>query len=436
MSAPEQHRGWASDVLASGQPPKTGLTATTEVTVNRHPTVWTLVALWALNFTTAAQFLIVAPILPRIAEVLDVDQGMLGVLITAYALTFGVTALIAGPISDHIGRRKILLVGTLGMTLALLLHGSATTFLRLLEVRAFAGLCSGLLSGASVAYISDAWPPDRRGWANGWLASALAAGQVFGIPAGTVLAGNHYATPFVAFAGLGAIALVLLLRHLPEPDVALSEELSVRSALSEYAALLSAGPTRAAVGAYVLLFTSIAMFITFLPIWLEARFAVGPTQIATMFMLGGLSNAVAGPVSGALSDKVGRKGLILVGATATALFMATTPYLLTSFWHAYVGFFLVMIFVGLRMAPQQALVANLVPARNRGTLMSLCFAIGQMVGFAAGSALSGAIYTSAWGFEGNAAIAGTLSLLMGIVVALGIPEDRTLEGSSGGGAPA
>jgi len=390
--------------------------------VDRRPTSLTLLALWALNFTTAVQFLIVAPILPRIAEALEVQQALLGTLITAYAVSFGVFALIAGPISDHVGRRRILIWGAGGMTIALLLHGLADTFEALLLARAVAGVWSGALSGASVAYVSDAWPYHERGRANGWIASSLAAGQILGIPMGTLLADFGYQTPFVAFAGFGALAFMLLLNHLPEPDVELTPELSLGSGIQAYVDVLRHGPSRASVASYVLLFSGISIYVTFLPTWLETTFDAGPLAVASLFMVGGLSNAGTAPYAGALSDRMGRKGLVVVGSSMTALIMGATPFLVTEFWHAYPMFFVVMVFVALRIAPQQSLVGSLVPARQRGTLLSLCLATGQMVGFAAGSALAGTVYTSSWGFVGNGLLGGLASGAMGLVVWLGIPE--------------
>lgn len=390
--------------------------------MDRRPTALTLLALWVLNFTTAVQFLIVAPILPRIAEALHVEEALLGTLVTAYALSFGVFALIAGPVSDHIGRRRVLLWGSGGMTLALLAHGLTTTFPTLLAARAFAGVCSGALSGASVAYIADAYPYDARGRANGWIGTALAAGQVLGIPLGALASGWGYQLPFVLFAGFGGLAFVLILRHLPDPDVALNPELSVASALRGYREALATGAARAAVVSYILMFGGIASFITFLPAWLEHRFDVGPVEIASLFMVGGLSNAVVGPYAGALSDRIGRKTLVVTGSVATAVIMALTPFFVVTFALAYVQFFLVMIFVALRIAPQQSLVSSLVVARHRGTLLSLCFATGQMLGFSVGSAVAGTLYTSSWGFAANGLLGGLGSLGMGLVVAFAIPE--------------
>ncbi len=390
-----------------------------------RPGPWALAALWTLNLTTAVQFLIVAPILPRIAEALEVEQALLGTLITAYAFAFGVTALVAGPVSDHVGRRRVLVWGSGAMTVALLLHGLATSFPALLAVRALAGLCSGSLSGASVAYISDAFPQSARGEANGWVASAFAAGQVLGIPVGTLLAGYGYQLPFVAFAAVGAVAFVLTLVALPDPDVPLSEELSVASALRGYASLLKVPGAVGSVVVFVLLFSGVASFITYLPTWFEESLGATSSQVASLFMVGGLANAVSGPLAGRLSDRFGRKPLAIGGSAVTGVLMGGMAFVVAELWQAYVFFVVVMVFVAMRVAPLQALVGSLVPPSQRGSLLSLCFATGQMVGFGGGSALAGVMYGSPGGFAASGLLAAALTLTMAAVIAAALPE--TLE---------
>ena len=136
-----------------------------------------ILALWLLTFTVSSQALIIAPIIPRIAEQLSTNEALLGTLITSYAVAVGVFAIIAGPISDYTGRRSILLAGTALMTVGLALHAIAWDFASLFGVRAVAGIAGGILNGAAVSYVGDYFPEEKRGWANGWVFSGFAAGR-------------------------------------------------------------------------------------------------------------------------------------------------------------------------------------------------------------------------------------------------------------------
>jgi len=101
-------------------------------------------ALWLLIFASSSQFLIIAPILPQLGKELHIPNNRLGLLITSYALFLALFAFIAGPVSDRIGRRKILLTGTGMMTFALFMHSGVYDFYSMLAVRALTGASGGI----------------------------------------------------------------------------------------------------------------------------------------------------------------------------------------------------------------------------------------------------------------------------------------------------
>ncbi|PSQ65228.1 MAG: MFS transporter, partial [Bacteroidetes bacterium QH_1_61_8] len=160
-----------------------------------------LFALWLMMFSASSQLIIMVPLLPDIAETLGVNAFWRGMLLTAYAVSLSVSALATGPTSDRIGRRRILLYGTGLMTVTLALHTVAANYELLLAMRLLAGVGGGMLSGGAVAYVGDYFPYEQHGWANGWVMSGQAFGQVAGIPLGKALAaGFGYRWPFLMFA--------------------------------------------------------------------------------------------------------------------------------------------------------------------------------------------------------------------------------------------
>ena len=119
--------------------------------------------------------MIIAPILPQIGDDLGIADAALGTLVSVYSLMVGIFAILSGPVSDRIGRRRILLVGCGAMTVALILHTLVSDYASFLTVRMFAGMAGGMLSGAAVSYIGDYFPYERRGWATGWVMSGSAS---------------------------------------------------------------------------------------------------------------------------------------------------------------------------------------------------------------------------------------------------------------------
>ena|SRR5687768_12850931 len=86
-----------------------------------------LFALWLMVFSSGSQVMLIAPIFPRMREQLPLPEAALGMLVAIDAVMLGAVALIAGPISDRIGRRRIMLVGSGVMTVALALNGGPPT---------------------------------------------------------------------------------------------------------------------------------------------------------------------------------------------------------------------------------------------------------------------------------------------------------------------
>jgi predicted MFS family arabinose efflux permease len=110
-----------------------------------------------------------------------------------------------------------------------------------------------------------------------------------------------------------------------------------------------------------------------------------------MFLVGGIANVVTGPQAGKLSDRIGRKGIILMACVGLSIVMVLTVPLVTSLFAAYVVFFLTMVLVAMRISPFSALLTALVRDERRGSLMSLTVALGQ-VGFALGGAVAGPLF--------------------------------------------
>lgn len=397
----------------------------------------TLGALWLLVFTAASQTIIITPILPVIGEALGVGDSMLGSLLPAYSWALAAAALIMGPISDRIGRRRVLLIGSGALAGALLLHSLVGSFAGLMGARVLAGACGGMLSGAAVSYVGDAVPYSRRGWATGVVMSGVPVGLVFGVPIGRVLAaGLGFRVPFVVFAILMGLTFLLVLAVVPQPKVKLDESrLDLPAFLAGYASLLRSGDNRAAAVTYFLMYLGLGLLIAYLPIWISATQPLGVSLfgeplavfglpidfIAALFSVGGLASVLIGPWAGGLSDRAGRKPIILVSCIGLGLVtLALTFVVQESRWVLYPIYIAIMGFFALRASPLQALLTALVPGRQRGTLMSLVIAVGQ-IGTGMGGIVAGVLYGS-WGFRSVTFASAATVVLLAWVVWRYLPE--------------
>jgi len=379
-------------------------------------------SLWLLVFSASSQIMIISPILPQIGAELAIPDPLLGTLVTAYSLMVGLFAIISGPISDRIGRRRILLVGAGLMTLALAAHAFVADYVSFLGVRVFAGVGGGILSGAAVSYVGDYFPYHRRGWALGWIMSGSAFGQILGIPMGVVLAGHlGFRAPFYLFALTMTLTFALIWYSLPQPPIVKREDrLSVGGAVRDYLDMLRRKEIASAAVAFFLMFLGVSLYVVYYPTWLERTMGFSSNQIASLFLVGGVANVLTGPQAGRVSDRIGRKLIVLLSCVGLFFVMLGTTLVVRSLWVAYPLFFLTMVLVAMRISPFSALLTALVPDQNRGSLMSLTVALGQ-VGFGLGGALAGPLYAE-FGYASNTFIGAVSVLGMGLMVWFMVPE--------------
>jgi predicted MFS family arabinose efflux permease len=100
--------------------------------------------------------------------------------------------------------------------------------------------------------------------------------------------------------------------------------------------------------------------------------------------------------------------------------MLGTTFFVQSLWIAYPLFFVTMGLVAMRISPFSALLTALVPDHNRGSLMSLTVALGQ-VGFGLGGAVAGPLYAGL-GYASNTFLGAVSVLGMGLIVWFLVPE--------------
>jgi DHA1 family inner membrane transport protein len=170
------------------------------------PTV-VLLLLCAAVFPSVLAVLMLGPLLVALAHEFRTSVAVVGQLAGATALTWGVTAPLAGPVADVYGRRRLLLTGLWLLACGLLASVLAWDYGSLLACRLLTGVGAALIPPNAFALTADVFPPDARGPAIGWLTSASGLSAAAGVPlvAGILEAGGWR----LPFGVVGAAALVV-----------------------------------------------------------------------------------------------------------------------------------------------------------------------------------------------------------------------------------
>jgi len=215
-----------------------------EIDVMRDRWVGLAVA-WATLFVVGTDLFVVSPLLPLIAADYGVSPTVAGLAVTAFALSYMVSAPLLGHVADRLGSRKVLICCLATFAVANLLTAWASNVPALLAARMLAGSMAAGVSPLLYALVGEAAPAGRRGT---WLSIAV-SGLLISLSLGTpigALAGAWFgwSTIFVVLAGASIVLVWVNYRVWPR-----GSEVGVRARPAPLDAMLLAHPALVGLGA-------------------------------------------------------------------------------------------------------------------------------------------------------------------------------------------
>ncbi len=325
----------------------------------------------------------VAPLLPRFAEIFNVSVEKAGLMVPAYLFAYGASTLFYGLLSDRYGRRPLIIGSLLAFIALTFLTGFAQSSNQLTLVRLFTGLGASGIVPLALALIGDLFPYEKRGRPLGWLFGAMAGGMAVGSVLGVML------EPFITWHGLffivAGLGLMVLIALLPYSGLIIhvenAQRLTIQKVFKGYRALLQTSRARRTYF-YVLLNAIFHSGVfTWLGVYFSRKYGLGEIQIGLALLGYGIPGFVLGPIIGRLADRYGRNhliplGLIIAGCSAGALAMDLHVLALP--------IFVTLLSLGYDLT--QPLLAGIVTdlGPNRGQAMGLNVFI-LFVGFGCGS---------------------------------------------------
>lgn len=257
-------------------------------------------------------FGILIPILQSYGMRYGASDWELTMLMGVYSLMQFIFAPILGRLSDHIGRRPVILASLVGSTIGyLILAGAdfapsgAISLALLFFARIVTGICGASFSAAQ-AYLADITSPEKRAGVMGMIGAAFGLGFMIGPVLGGLASEFGRPAPFFLAAGLSIFNFLYAWKKLPE---SLAPELRGKVS-SARPSLLSAW--RSARGtalaplfvANFLVITAFSIMTTCFILFTEHRFGLTPKQnglifgligILGVFIQGGLIRRIAKP---------------------------------------------------------------------------------------------------------------------------------------------
>jgi EmrB/QacA subfamily drug resistance transporter len=415
--------------------------------VNVKTARWVLVLSSVASLMVALDALVVATALETIRRDLHASLGELEWTVNAYGLSFAVLLLPAAALGDRLGRRRLFAAGLGLFVLASIACALSPTAGLLIAARAVQGSAAAVVAPLSLALLSTAYTPERRGWAMGVYGGitgiAVLGGPVIG---GAVTQGLAWQWVFWINVPIGVAAIPLVLTRIPE-SYGPRARLDTRGLVLVTAAALgivwglvrgndagwgsaevigTLGAGLAALAAFVLVERRVAE--PMLPPRMFARRGFSAGTAATFLFSASLFSAVffmaqfqqislgqgpldaglrllpwtatlffVAPVAGALTNRFGARRLVTLGLGLQAGGMAWVAAIASpgmTYWHTIAPMVIAGAGVSMAIPASQSAVMNAVAPGELGKA-SGAFATMRQLGGVFGLAVAAAVFTGA-----------------------------------------
>lgn len=283
------------------------------------------------------------------------------VLLSVPALFIVVSAPLTGWVSDHWGRRKLLLASLFLFAAGGTWGYFATTFLELFLGRMLLGIAVGGIKTCTVTMVGDYFTGQERNRFIGWQGSAMKVGGVVFLLLGGMLAEIHWRVPFWGYL-LSMLAVPGVIWSLYDILPAKDGRGSAGAAAKAPLPVLSVCYVFAA--AFI---ASVLFFITLvqLPFFLDEKFAASPTQKGAAIALANLAGALISVLYYRFKARLNYVGIfsyifLMIGLGYSVVVISP------SYAVVLVGMAIAGCGFGLIVPNQSAWMLAIVPAERRG----------------------------------------------------------------------
>ncbi len=403
---------------------------------------------WAILFTVLVMTFmatldssIVNVALPVMQKELDVDLVSIQWVSSVYLLTTCALLLVFGRLGDMFGKVLMFQVGVAVFSLGSLLCGMAATLPALVVARAVQGAGGAAAMANNMGIITESFPARERGRALGILASFVALGMMCGpVLGGFIVSALPWEFIFLINVPVGVISLLVGLKTLPHVRPGGDRRLDIAGSLlivpgimltffaltslqsgatPALVAMLAAGVALLVLFAFVerraqdplvvfevfsqraflvniaclfIAFVAIGVYELMTPFYLQDARGFSPTLAGLVFCVIPLANAVSGPISGAVSDRIGCEvptcvGMLLfaVGLALVGLFGVDTglPCILACLALASLG-------TSIFQSPNNSLIMGSLPPEALGfggSVSALARYLGMAIGISGSTSL-------------------------------------------------
>ena len=377
-----------------------------------------LLGFFAIFSTTISK----TPVLPLFSQALGADDAVIGLIAVFSPLAGILFSFPMGVVSDHLGRKRLLVAAGAVFLVAPLLYLFVSDPAWLIPVRFFHGTATAILGPVVSAVIAERFP-GRKGEMLGQYSSATLVGRTL-----APLAGGAILSAFVAYPGLleyRAVYVVAALAAVPVFVMTLLYREERSAALNllpfsvfreSFAAFFSNRRLRGTALVDMATYFAYGAFETFLPLLLASR-GIGAYETGVVFAVQVLVIAATKPLFGWLADRADKRVQIVVGLVVIGGSVGVIP-LASSFFVLLAASSLFGLGMAISTVATSAYVADVARSEQIGASMGALSAI-MDIGQSAGPLVTGLVIVAA-GYAAGFLLSLVLALIVTVVFAASV----------------
>ena len=331
---------------------------------------------------------------PYIAPEFHLTHAQVGMLASVLAITWAMSTLVFGALSDRFGRRVILVPAVLAFSALSWISGLARSFEQLLVIRALMGIAEGPTWSIMTALIEESSPASRRGRNVGLVVSAAALVGLAVAPVLSTQVAARWGWRWAFFvAGLpGILMATLLWRFVKEPERRGGETGEARTTtLGGYLSLLKYRNMWLCSAAAAGFMSWLFLTNVFAPLYITEVAKQEATTAGFLLGASGLGSFFIGVAFPAWSDRMGRKPvLVLLAVMSCAIPLALlVPGLYAHAWLLAGILFLMNSGQALASLIMVLVPTESVPPQYAATSIGLATLVGEIFGATCAPVLGG-----------------------------------------------
>jgi predicted MFS family arabinose efflux permease len=358
---------------------------------------WKAVLLLACGFALVGvdRFMIM-PLFPVMMKDLNLNYQDLGHITGALAVTWGISAIFMGNLSDRVGHRKVIIPALIIFSLLAGLSGLAAGAISLMFIRGLMGFAEGAYTPASIVATLEASKPSRHGLNIGFQQTAF---PLFGLGVAPILVTQllgvvewHWIFAMVSLPGLVVAYLMYKVLRDTKPSVAASHTSVADTSDHKWSDVLRYHNIPRNILTMLCWLTCLIVLSALFPSYLMDYLHLNVTQMGFVLSAIGFGGMFGTFLMPTLSDRIGRKPVVVIasfGAVISMVFLMTIgPDPIMLFTMLMATLFFVFGLIAMTTGP---LSVEAVPAKLMSSASGLVIGIGELFGGGIAPVIAGTV---------------------------------------------